>query len=1145
MNKRPFFFKMGLVMTLIAAFVGIGMAKNAQAAAQRAAQLLISNHAGEDAYKTLRGGQKSGTQKLAAIQHQAKMPAALDLPATIRNRALNPVSSTATASNLLPSGRWTAIGPTVMDTDVADPFYLFNYGPNSGRIVGVAPDPNVAGVIYIAAAGGGVWKTVNDGASWVPLTDTMPTLEMGALAMDPNNSQILYAATGENNHCGDCAYGLGIYKTVNGGASWTILNAGGVFTTVPGYTFKFNVIKVDPNNSAHVWAGSNKGLFYSADAGATWNKVVIPIAPATGQISDVIIDSATNPSTLIVADNAPFTGDAASGVFKSINTGATWTDITPAVSVIPDRTKMGITRIALAKSNHLVMYMIAANPNFDMLGTTYSGINPSLNALVYKTVNGGTTWTSSSAPNVCNGGHGPGQGQCFYDIYASVDPANANIAYIGGVNIGRTTDGTNWTDITTVYDATQGPVHPDQHDLKFGPVVAGQPTPLYAVNDGGIYKSTDTGTNWKNLNTNLQTAEVYVTTAGTNFANQRLAWAGMQDNGSNKYTGNTTWNELYGGDGGYTAVDPTDQRVVYEEYVYLGMSKTTDGGASWTPSTTGIPNSAYGDRDHLSSQDIPGSLFIAPFIIDPTPANHLHLLAGADAVFETIDGANNWCQISQVFGSGSPALGSGTSISFLTIAPSTSALSGETIYAGLQDGTVFKTTVGYINHTVGSCPTPLVWTEADSGITPAGFVAGMAVDPANAQNVYLTTSVNGNSTSIAAGPHSFKSSNGGTSWTSMDGTGATALPNINVNAIIAYSTTTGIALVVGTDQGIYLSGDNGATWSSLSTGLPNAPVNSLNMDFAKTTILASTHSRGVFAMPIPQTDVSQGTGDTVGIFNRNFTTCGCGEYLLRNSLTSGGADINIHDGVTADLPVVGDWDGQGTTSVGVYRPGLSKFILKDSNAPLAPITHTIVFGTLGDIPLSGDWTGSGFKSIGLYRPSQGVFYLKNTLTGGFADESIVFGPPNAKPLVGDWNGDGIDTVGIDINGVISTTDAVCLNKTCSGLAVSNNFVIGIATDLPVVGDWLHKGRDTIGVYRPSNGTFYLRYTLSTGSPDLILTGLGTPGSGQFPVAGHWNNTGNPYIIRPPTLIVPGASNPAPNQIPSTAVPAAPPSSFDG
>src|SRR5262249_38775040 len=157
-------------------------------------------------------------------------------------------------------------------------------------------------------------------------------------------------------------------------------------------------------------------------------------------------------------------------------------------------------------------------------------------------------------------------GQCWYDIYVAVDPGNANIAYFGGVDISMTTDGgPHFHNITNVYNSyTPGPVHPDQHGYSFSPTIVSGQHIVYFQNDGGVYSTSNGGISFSNLNTNLNTLEVYYTSGGTNYANQHLLWNGMQDNGTAKFTGNQQWEAMFGGDGGDTAIDPTDQRVVYE-----------------------------------------------------------------------------------------------------------------------------------------------------------------------------------------------------------------------------------------------------------------------------------------------------------------------------------------------------------------------------------------------------------------------------------------------------------------------------------------------------------------------------------------------------------------------------------------------------
>ena len=231
--------------------------------------------------------------------------------------------------------------------------------------------------------------------------------------------------------------------------------------------------------------------------------------------------------------------------------------------------------------------------------------------------------------------------------------------------------------------------------------------------------------------------------------------------------------------------------------------------------------------------------------------------------------------------------------------------------------------------------------------------------------------------------------------------------------------------------------------------------------------------------------------DTTGVFRPSN-----GLLYLKNSNTAGFADTAINYGTGGDYPVAGDWDGNGTATIGVYRNG--SFYLRNSNT-LGFADLVFAFGQPGDQPIVGDWNGDGTDTIGVYRSSTGRFLLRNSNTSGATEMSFYLGNVGDVGIAGDWNGDGIDTTGAfrPSNGVIFLK-----NTNSTGFAdMALNY--GLAGDQPVTGDWNGDGIDTIGVYR--NGKFLLRNSNTIGVADIVFS-LGNPG--DMPIAGNWAKTVN-------------------------------------
>jgi Zn-dependent metalloprotease len=228
--------------------------------------------------------------------------------------------------------------------------------------------------------------------------------------------------------------------------------------------------------------------------------------------------------------------------------------------------------------------------------------------------------------------------------------------------------------------------------------------------------------------------------------------------------------------------------------------------------------------------------------------------------------------------------------------------------------------------------------------------------------------------------------------------------------------------------------------------------------------------------------------DTTGVFRP-----ANGLLYLKNSNSTGFADAALNYGLPGDYPVVGDWDGNGTVTIGIYRSG--SFYLRNSNT-LGFAEIVFPFGQLGDQPIAGDWDGDGVDTIGVFRPSNGQFLLRNSNSEGLEEMNFFLGNPGDVGIAGDWDGDGKDSTGVfrPSNGVIFLKD-----KNESGFAdYALNY--GLPGDRPVMGDWDNNGTDTIGIYR--NGSFYLRNSNTNGFAELIF-GLGNPG--DMPIAGNWDN----------------------------------------
>lgn len=293
------------------------------------------------------------------------------------------------------------------------------------------------------------------------------------------------------------------------------------------------------------------------------------------------------------------------------------------------------------------------------------------------------------------------------------------------------------------------------------------------------------------------------------------------------------------------------------------------------------------------------------------------------------------------------------------------------------------------------------------------------------------------------------------------------------------------------DNGTYLTNFASANASAIGVNSRNAQIH----------VGASTG--GVVA----QFGAVIGKTDTVGVYRPSNQT-----FYLRNSLSAGAADIiaTVAGASATDLPIVGDWNGDGIDTAGLYRPATATFYLWDrwTSLDVAKPDYSFVFGPANNLPEAGDWDGNGRDAVGIFEPSIGAHLLKNDLIGGSGNYSLVFGSAADKPVAGDWNSDGAVSVGVyrpadgRFHAANRNVNAVVPEELSYGM--------GNATDLPVVGDWTHSGYAKFGVFRPSTATFIIDQrdrapdsVFGNGFEAPLTFAFGT--TGDLPVAGVWGN----------------------------------------
>lgn len=470
---------------------------------------------------------------------------------------------------------WTNIGPT-------SGFY-FSYGNISSRITTIQYDPQNPNVVYLGAAFGGVWKSFDGGATWIPKMHDEASLSSGALAIDRTNTNIVYYGTGEATYSAASYYGRGLLKSTDGGDTWTNYTSG-----LPSLSF-FSRLVIRPHHPNELLAalgnrtslGVSGGLYRSTNGGVAWTLLV------NGRADDVVF----SPS----GDTAYAIG---SGIGYRVSTdgGATFTPV---------------SALTMQTRNHLAVAQSAPNIVFSAHHSSSIGIH------VYKSTDAGATFTRV-APSVNFNGN-----QAWYDFYIHVNPFDPNYVYVGSIDIWRSTDGgTTFQNITNGYSG--GSVHVDQHNLAFHPT---NPDEMFCVNDGGVWHSTNRGTSWTNRNATLTLTQFY------RLASDPTNWAhllgGTQDNGTQRTLGSINWTAAFGGDGGEVCFHPQNPMTILGETQNNGVYRSLNGGYNWSPATTGLSGSGA---------------WVGPIVAHPDSDGIFY--TARQQVFKTTNSASSWFPIS-------------------------------------------------------------------------------------------------------------------------------------------------------------------------------------------------------------------------------------------------------------------------------------------------------------------------------------------------------------------------------------------------------------------------------------------------------------------------------------------------------------------
>jgi hypothetical protein len=610
-------------------------------------------------------------------------------------RAAANASSTLPITAVPASAVWAPLGPAPLASDATgDGAQDYNWV--SGRATSVLIDPadSTGNTVFLGGAYGGLWKSTNAGSlnssnpalvTWQALIDDQPTLAVGAIALQPGNSNVILAGTGETNSSGDSFYGLGIPRSTDGGSTWAppIQNAGtgqsflGIgFSKIAFSTANPSLVVAATAGDSGLYVGleedgnsTARGLYYSQDGGVTWTRVILSDSAVPSSATAVIYNPSQGTSGTFFAfirrhglysstDGQHFarvttqpSAGLASGLCPAGSNASSCLIYRGEFAVVPGRNEMYVWVVDVQPDNN-------GNPT-------------PVDEGIWRSTNGGTSWTAIPDNGITNCGDsafglnsGCGVEQGWYNLeLAAISNAAGTDIYAGAINLykctiasGTTCTQGDWINLTHVYGCNPGPlgapahVHPDQHGLAF--MVASGKAVGYFAHDGGISRTLDgyaglnagscTGTNqFDSLSESLGSMTEFVSFS-VHPTDADILLGGTQDNGSPKTssaTRNSTWQNALGGDGGFNAINPANPNEWFASNPYVTIVKCELGTACNNNGFFEIVSSANLDGDQ--------GAFYTPYILDPQ--NSGELLVGTCRVWRVSTSGSAPLQLSNDF----------------------------------------------------------------------------------------------------------------------------------------------------------------------------------------------------------------------------------------------------------------------------------------------------------------------------------------------------------------------------------------------------------------------------------------------------------------------------------------------------------------
>ncbi len=742
------------------------------------------------------------------------------LPKIIVSMALIVLSFVILASDL----RAQALSPEVLKA-----FTFRSIGParQSGRFVDFAVPDLESATIYAATGSGGLWKSTNNGATWESIFDNQPVISIGDVAVAPSNPKVVYVGTGEATTSRSTYWGDGVYKSVDAGKTWTNIGLK--------ESHHIGRIVVDPKNPDIVYVAAlghlysenpERGLFKTTDGGKTWAKSLdVKVGDRAIGVCDVVMDP-KNPKVLYAAsydkERKPWTfnlGGPGSGIYKTIDAGATWTKLTNG---LPGG-MIGRIGIDVARANPDIVYANIENANKPGMsdearlaelraGKASAGM---IGEEVYRSDDAGQTWKKVSPEKQTIGG-GPG----YYYMQIRVDPNDVNHVYVLGVGVLHSTDGGKTWESPFRFGG-------DNHGLWIDPTNSDHMLLGY---DHGMGVTWDGGKNWYHPD-ELPLAQLYQ--VGYDMLYPYNVYGGLQDNGSvrgpsSKRSGGSIvfedWQTVGGGDGFFNVVDLVTSRYLYNESQYGSLSRTD----LYTGESKNISQRDQALRHNWSS----------PILVSPhDPAVIYH---AANKLMKSTTRGDTWVEaspdLSTTVASKMPTgKGGDGAIEYCTItALDESPIVRGLLWVGTDDGNVWVTK---------NVDDMKAWTKLNDNIkgNPGYWVSHIVASKHQAGTAYVTYTGYRHDDFR---PYIYKTTDFGQTWVPIVGN----LPNKSVNVVVEDPKDPDL-LFAGVDFGLYVTIDGGKIWTEMK-GLPTQPVYDLEIHPRENDLIVATHGRGFFITDI-------------------------------------------------------------------------------------------------------------------------------------------------------------------------------------------------------------------------------------------------------------------------------------------------------